>query len=1139
MKPNILIAAVIACAAQCFAHGASEAAGVPRADIASRDIGDPEANRWEEGEWPTAAGEISILDERPDAPAAPKGHKALRLTIHYAPRSFGGWSAHPKAQTLPGKVLKVTGWSRGGNTESWGMGLNFVDANTNSFSFNIPAKPLVWEPFEFAIPEKVHGKDPKTGKNVQMPIKFPIRLESVSQNNWGDRNNPNAIDRTLDIYDLRAYTDMSAIPVHERPYAIDISFPATANCFYYGEEKPEALLSIGSWLGEERTVHATFEVESATGEKRKMNFPGLKVLDGASVRAPLPFTEPGSYTLRAKVSGFPYPYECEHRYAVILHPPTLTEKQKDDSPYGINVHGGSYVGYDKFAKLGFVWVRDYAFNYLWMVRARGEGGYKGWPWYPKIIKAAEDAGMRTLPCLMNAAQCRNEDPATPSDEWRRNIALIVSTFPQLSAFELDNEHGDPMSEKYGEYHRVFAEIMKACRPDALSVQEGCASIHIFGARKHVLNGNFKHIKVLNGHRYPGMVGPEVSRSNFNVANIAADEKKMYQRDLWRQWKIDSECDGVKRQRWITEWGWDTRAGQIVSEWEQASYMQREWVLAMGNGIDKLFWYWHYDSDTPTPRNFFDGCGIFNRFREPKPVAPAFAALRTFLPADIKYLGYANFGPNHMAHMMKRSDGKIVACAFQLYPPEKATMLRPEDREMTISDPKAESIYNMFGAKLKPSGKRKLDVAPVWYIGLDPECDWLKQCPIDLEPQSEFFVRNVSGEPIPLHLSNRDKVEYRVELPDGMRRAGWTIRQRDYGYDVVGPLGAPREANRFVVVGRHQGVEKRMPIDIDVIVQAYARSNVEQLDRTFKVDVVNQSATNQIYELRANLPAGWEVSPSKQRTKELGPNETDTLTFTLVKSSAIPATEKVAVPRLDIFNVGNPAMKDIVIDHAPIVPRSWTLHRVAKDQIKIDGQPNEWTKDAAKYQLPNWMLGPRGDKETSRIYMAYNDDGLYMMFDIDDSQCKTSDPNSFWRAADCLEFLFSSSGEFSNGKAWNAHDHQFWFCPMPLENRVFAGFWANCKAQKTMSDIKPEDGVRSALSTVKNKACDITGYRMEIFIGKNRIEGWNPKSGEHVKMMFSITAQGLRDTREFYWPSPKRGDNAVKKPWMWSRVLIGE
>ena len=85
MKPDVLIAVAIACAAHCFAHGASKAADAPRAAIVSRDIGDPEANRWEEGEWPTTAGEISILDERPDAPAAPKGHKALHLTIHYAP----------------------------------------------------------------------------------------------------------------------------------------------------------------------------------------------------------------------------------------------------------------------------------------------------------------------------------------------------------------------------------------------------------------------------------------------------------------------------------------------------------------------------------------------------------------------------------------------------------------------------------------------------------------------------------------------------------------------------------------------------------------------------------------------------------------------------------------------------------------------------------------------------------------------------------------------------------------------------------------------------------------------------------------------------------------------------------------------
>ena len=1142
-------AAALACATPCFADGApaaDEADSGARAVLASRDIGDPEANLWEEGGWPTTPGEFQVLDARPSDPAAPKDHKALRLICRYGAYSFGGWSANPKSRTLPGKVVKITGWSRKGNEDSWGMGMNFQDANTNSFSYGIPAKSTNWEPFEFVIPETVNGKDPETGKQVKVPIKFPIKLESISQNNWGDRNNPEAKERILDLYDLRVHTDMGEIPVDERPYEIGVTFPTTANCFYYKEEEPVVVLSIGSWLGEERTIRTKVEVESATGEKRPMLIPDVKVLDSASVRTRLPFTEPGAYTLRLKATGFAKDFEKETRYAVILHPPALTEKQKDDSAYGINVHGGAYVGYEKFAKLGFVWVRDYAFNFLWMVRARGDGKYAGWPWYPKIIKAAEDVGMRTLPCLMNAAPGRPEDPDTPDNEWRRQIALIVSTFPQLTAFELDNEHGWPTTDKYGEWHRVFAEIVKACRPDALSVQEGCGAIVPEGAKKHVLNGNFKDLKVLNGHRYAGMVGPEISRSNFNVADIAADEAKIYQRDLWRQWKINSELDGVKRQRWITEWGWDTRAGQIVSEWEQAAYMQREWVLALGNGIDKLFWYWYYDSDTPTPMNFFDGCGIFDRFRDPKPVAPAFAALRTFLPADMEYLGYANFGPNHMAHMLKRADGKLVAMAFQLYPNEKATMMKPEDRELVIKDPKAEKIYDMFGAELKRSDKRKLDIAPTWYIGLDPNCEWLKQCPLDFCFESPFFVRNVSGEPIPLHLLNfgKDGIEYRVELPKTMTDAGWVVEPRDYGYDVVGPLGAKREESQFRVIGKNGGVEKVMYVDIDIITQAYAKSNVEQFDRTFTVDVVNQSATNQVYELRANLPEGWEVSPASQRTKELEPSEIQKLTFTLLKSSAIPATEKVAIPKLEILNVSNPKMEGMVIDYAPIVPRAWTLRRVKKGQIKIDGQPGEWAKDADRYQLPNWMLGPKGDKETSRIYMAYDDDGLYMMFDLDDSQCKTSDPNSFWRAADCLEFQFGSNGDFTPDQKWSLDDHQFWFCPMPLENRVFSGFWPNCEGQKSpVTDnkmgITPEQGITSALSVVKDKAGDVTGYRMEIFISKDRIHGWNPKKGNFVKMMFTIAVQGLRDPREVYWPSPKRGDMAVKKPYMWSRVLLGD
>ena len=157
---------------------------------------------------------------------------------------------------------------------------------------------------------------------------------------------------------------------------------------------------------------------------------------------------------------------------------------------------------------------------------------------------------------------------------------------------------------------------------------------------------------MNGHRYCGKDGPEYSKANLNIG--MSEAKPAYLRDVWRHWKKAATCDGKFRELWVTEWGWDTLAGQPVSEWEQAAYLQRKWVLAMGNGVEKMFWYWYYDDDTDTPNYFFAGCGIFDRRRNPKPSAASFAALRTFIPAKYEYIGTANLGPNHMVHLYLRS-----------------------------------------------------------------------------------------------------------------------------------------------------------------------------------------------------------------------------------------------------------------------------------------------------------------------------------------------------------------------------------------------------------------------------------------------------------------------------------------------------
>ena len=1057
--------------------------------LVSRDIGDPEANAWRQLDWITASGRWEPLAER--APGAPAEGKSLRIISRFPAGRFAYWGLQlvPDQRKIPGDAKRFVGYGRK-HSDKVGVEIILKDAEGKERKVWIDWGDKVWKRFEIAIPEDMVR---------------PVTFESFTLSNWFSRNDPQDNEVVFDLCDFRVETDIAKVPFAERPYSVGLSFPAVGNIFYAGE-KPKVVVSAASWLGEARKLEIDAKVVSADGVERPFLVKSMTCLDSASVATELPFAQPGAYTVKLDVKGFPEPKSFSARYVVCLKPPALTPEQKRYSPYAINVHGGSYVGYDMFARLGFVWIRDYAYTFDWMLRARGNGEYGGWPWPKKMLGQAEDNGLMTLPCLMHSVRFNQNKPESlraPDPEWRRGMAHFMASFPTLPAFEIDNEIDgrlDPWGPEYAAYHKAFGQIVKAVAPDRWAVESGVAGIYPDATRKHVKNGDFADIDVCNGHRYCGIDAPEVSKSNSNTGQ--GEAKKTFLRDVYREWKRAATLDGKNRQLWITEWGWDTRAGQIVTEWEQSAYLQRGYMLGLGNGVDKMFWYWNYDSDTDKPANFFDGCGIFDRFRQPKPVAAAFSAMRHFLPADMKYVGYANLSPNAMVQIFEVK-GKLVAAAFKI---------RLGGADFTLDkQPKAEGVFDMFGAPVDGRASRKLDVAPTWYVGLDKGCDWVKQTPIDVE--SNHFVRNVAGEPINIVVSA--KGEYTAKIPQG-----WTQERIPEGIAVSAPAGTPRGPAEIFVTGVNEGVSKVMKIDVDIVPEAFAKSYSVDFDGAFKVDVVNQSATNKTHRVKAVLPAGWKVEPAEQ-TCTLDPEEKTSLAFKLTASTAVSAAEQTAIPKLAVETA-----EGMVIDYVPVVPREWQIKRAPN--VKIDGNLAEWSTDQ---QMPAWMLGPRGDKEATKVYMSYANEGLYLAFDIADSKCFTSDPNSFWRAADCLEVMFTPVGDFTVGKAWGLQHHQFWFCPLAAEGRAFAGFWARAEGQKTESDIQD---IKTAVKKTGDAATG--GYTMEIFIPAARINGYKPAKGTVAGLSFTLAVQGHRDPREVFWPASK-ADNLVTSPWKWGKVVF--
>jgi hypothetical protein len=309
----------------------------------------------------------------------------------------------------------------------------------------------------------------------------------------------------------------------------------------------------------------------------------------------------------------------------------------------------------------------------------------------------------------------------------------------------------------------------------------------------------------------------------------------------------------------------------------------------------------------------------------------------------------------------------------------------------------------------------------------------------------------------------------------------------------------------------------MNIELDIIPEVYAKSYSVQFDGKFYIECVNQSKYKKTHILKAQVPEGWVVEPAlTEYTAE--PNQKIKIDYVLKKSTSVRADDKENAPYIRIESEDGR-----LLDRAPIVQRDWTMN--SKNNVKIDGNLKEWN---ANNQLPTWMVGPLGDNEKSKVYMAYSKDGLYLAFDVADSQCFCADPRSFWRATDCLEFMFNSSASFEIGEKWTKNHHQFWFCPLADENRAYAGIWGRAEGQESIYDI-PE------VKSVVKKTAD--GYIMEAFIPAQHLHGFKPVPGTMAGVSFTMAVQGHKRQREFYWPGSK-ADNLVVSPWAWGKVKFG-
>lgn len=1105
-------------------------------EVASRVVESFDWCAWD-SVWSKAAGQVSIVGEH--SPDLPDG-KSMCIEVHFSSRGFEWFSVKPsKPIWIPGEAKSVTVRYKV-NSTGYTIALEFLDGwgraevNGRRLSWVLPVKTVgQWQTETFAVPND---------------WRRPIAIAGLNIHNW-DRQSE-AFTLTVLIDQIEVKTDLSAtdlqtgLPKSWRPAPnerdgrklqpppvslLRTELTSSAANHVFAGEKPTIVFRLWDWLSQPRHGKIDLKVFDFAGkevfsEQRTVNPSGY--IEEAFA---LPLKRFGWYQAKATLTISDGTERSEQlAFAFIPPPRELTEIEKLVSPYGLNVHGGrERLAIETFRKVGIVWFRDYAFGFETMKQAKGDGRFDGWPWYHQLLWRYQKAGAKLLACLQGAIKRpKIQDGKLSSDigpdlDWRHEIATIIAAFPQITHWELDNEYDFPQENRNAEeqinwanyrvFHKAFAEIVDAIGGGTLvAVEQGQAGIFPDRIKPCVESGDFERIKVVNVHHYCGADAPELNIVNFNPAEGVSREVRLFF-DLLREAKQTSISDKKQRQLWLTEFGWDTLAGHVVSPFEQAVYLQRGWLLALAAGVDKAFWF--YDFDSPEPKQFFDGCGLLTADGQPKLALCALAALTNMLPTP-RYIGDCNAGAGTQGFVFE-TDGKLVAVLWSV------------ERDVgPVVNFESGQLYDFLANPLDNRTQR-LSRAPIFAVGISRDDRWFKQTAYSLDtPQLTVAA---AGDNFPIRvqiLNNRNReinATVRVVAPKSwlVDRLEANVKvpvnsQANVAFNVTVAQGEPEGFREVLVVAEENGqrlkeMRAKVLITKPVTLKVFPIEG-EPGQTKVKVQVANNSLRTLKGVLRFLLPKSWQVIPNSVNIEELKPSEIREIAVDLTWSPEWQLGESAQV----IFGTLERAIASEFM-----VPPIFQVHRAQK--VELDGKLNEWGE---KWAVPFWLIRSTSGEPNVRLFLAWSSEGLYIAAEVRNSIVKVSDQRSFW-TGDCIE-LFVDTRNDKRPRSFEPGDHQFWFVPLVDEGRVYVGQWKRGnEIPQTLYDL-PE--IKSAARKTND------GYIVEVLLPTKYLHGFKPQVGAKLGLNINLTIHSERGAREVYWHRQK-DLGVLRSPHLWGTVEL--
>lgn len=200
-------------------------------------------------------------------------------------------------------------------------------------------------------------------------------------------------------------------------------------------------------------------------------------------------------------------------------------------------------------------------------------------------------------------------------------------------------------------------------------------------------------------------------------------------------------------------------------------------------------------------------------------------------------------------------------------------------------------------------------------------------------------------------------------------------------------------------------------------------------------------------------------------------------------------------------------------------------------VNLDGELSDWPADSQlkPIRLANTVGVERSHLPSPRVFLGYNDTGLFIGMEVFDNDISGAPADGWWWTQDYVELWLSTRTPAENQTTYTPDCYQFFFIPQDFssESKGIVGQWHR-PGDALSSSLIPHPNIQHAVRIRHDR------YTVELFIPVEALNGFDP--AQRPNLAFNVHIRNFQHAISYFWSAPKEAYTQLR-PNTWGKLEL--